>query len=176
MGFTEEEIEKGVYSNFYKPQYRIGYEIQFDSILPMMSDDIKLTKLNDGEYFMIDGIVKDGVAKYILLIMDYYGYLAMGLNAPEKTKILLTKGKILTLSVVKLIVFELISNSPFTVNDGGIIDKKRLHSLLINIKTIMKTKEFKDIDFIGNMFNAAIRILLRNTDDYNKRLISDVLN
>jgi hypothetical protein len=174
--FSEEEIEKGVYGNFMKEESRVGYETQFDSFVPMLSDKVTFTRMIDGEWWYVDGIVKEALVKYTFFIMEQLGYIEAKAPLPERATTLLSKGKVVTMSVIKLVVFDIIANSPVVTRyDMNVIDKNKLHSLLINLKGLTKFSEYEKMNFMGDMFIAAVQVILKNIDEYNRRFIDEKL-
>lgn len=170
--FDEKEIEKSSYINFMTPD-RIGYEIQFNSIIQMLSDSITLSRLQEGEWLCIDGVVKDDIAKITFFIMSKLGYIENQAPVPDHVNKLVSSSKIITLSIVKMIVFGIIALSPLIHNRYvDIIDKNVLHMLVIDLERLHSLNNRAEFKFICNMYIKAVKMLLENVDEYNKKLIN----
>lgn len=153
------------------------FELRSSKIISELTDDNRLEKVLDGEFFYNSGCVKDAVCIFSIIIASHCLTKAnTSFKWMQNIEMMNQNTAVITQEYINRMVYLLLINSPYIEYLGGVIDKNHIKKIKRSFGKLLNTPKYIQIHFIGKMFYQALLKLENSIDDHNKRWVDDIVH
>lgn len=162
------------YFCFMDAKTRIGFEVSSEQMIPALSNDSQVEQLIDGSWYYFQGLIKDGTLVLLGKLMEMFEYEQVGFQMSNDLRTIIDKLQVLTQENMNLLVYTVIIQSPMCVKIGCAVDVHAIIAAKMVMEKLLKRKDFKRIDFVGDMVLDALEKFANTVDGHNEKVLHKI--